>query len=134
MKRSTVLIYTTLVSLFLLLTCYSFIYIKFLHSEVYLSHLPEEVIYPEYNLKTGEITNSETTNFREASDFVPIYGLIMYNAYDFCKNWGAVFLILLIIMFIPQLIYCLPEVRMKFGILNLIQLFGALIFLQWIIV
>ena len=134
MKKKTILTYTTLVSLFLLLTCYSFFYSKYWHSKVYLSYLPEEIEYPEYDLKTKELTSSKTANFYNVSDYVPTYGLVMYKVYDFCRDWGAIFLILLIMVFIPQTIYCLPELRLKFGVLNSVQLVVALILLQTVII
>jgi len=133
MKKNTPLVYTVLVSLFLILICYSYFYPKYWHSKVYLNHLPKDFRYTEFELKTGEIS-SENTIYKKATDYVPKYGVLMYKFYDFCKDWGAIIFTVLIIAFIPMLIYCVPKQRIKYGLLNSVQLVGALILLQQVII
>lgn len=133
MKKYTPILYTILTSLFFILTCYSFFYPDNWHSEVYLNYIPKDFKPIEFDLKTGEISSENTIN-KKAADYVPTYGFLMYKFYNFCKYWGAIIFLLLVIGFIHLMIICTPQQRIKYGLLNSIQLISALIFLQKVII
>lgn len=63
----------------------------------YIKYLPEHPVYPQYNLTTGEVTNSAEVTVWSISDYVPSVNMIVENIFNcFAKYWLVILSFLLV--------------------------------------
>ena len=116
-KKRIFIIYFSFVSGLLILAFFSFFYEKKLHDEIYVKYLPEVIIYPQYELKTGEITNKDEVTLWNISDFVPWYGIASYKICDFFQFFGLFLVSFAILLYLPVLLYNRKNVKIAYWII-----------------
>lgn len=102
MKRIVKPLFIILVELLFLWSVLSCIYVSTpWRSNNYINYLPEHPVYPQYDLTTGEVTNSEEVTFWSANDYVPAINMAIENIFDCFANCWIIMVSLLLAFILP---------------------------------
>ena len=100
MKRTIKILFIIFVELFFLWSVFSCIYYASpWRSNNYINYLPEHRICPQYDLKTGEVTNRAEVTFWSANDYVPPINMLVENIFNCFTKYWLVFLSVLLLFF-----------------------------------
>jgi hypothetical protein len=134
MKNRLFYIYFFFVNLLFVLSLYSFIYIKFIHKDVYVKYIPENRIVPQYDLQTEEITNEDEVNYWSDTDYVPCYGIILFKLYKFNNSYGIPFYLILLLLFIPIYLIFRKRLNIIYWVIIIIELISCFFIFQYIFI
>lgn len=102
MKRIIKILFIVLVELLFLWSVLSCIYVSTpWRSNNYIKYLPEHPVYPQYDLTTGEVTNSAEVTFWTDDEYVPAFNMAIENIFHCFTNYWLVFLSILLLFFFP---------------------------------
>lgn len=125
MKRTIKILFIIFVELFFLWSVFSCIYYASpWRSNNYINYLPEHRICPQYDLKTGEVTNRAEVTFWSANDYVPPINMVVENIFNCFTKYWLVFLSVLLLLF--PLVYYYTG-RKKNNILLLVTYYQLLL-------
>lgn len=125
MKRTIKILFIIFVELFFLWSvCSCIYYASPWRSNNYINYLPEHRICPQYDLKTGEVTNRAEVTFWSANDYVPPINMVVENIFNCFTKYWLVFLSVLLLFF--PLVYYYTG-RRKNNILLLVTYYQLLL-------
>jgi hypothetical protein len=129
MKKKIFIAYFSIVSIFLILVSFSYIYEEKLHSIIYEKYLPEIRITPKYSIETGEVVNKDEVTVWNDSDFVPWYGIMSYKIHDFIQFFGLFFSLFALLFYFPIAIHSGKDIKIGYWIVLTIELSMSFYFL-----
>jgi hypothetical protein len=105
-----------------------------LYENIYLCYLPEEVVYPSYDLKTGMVDNASDVTFWSEWDHIPWYGIFSHYIAGYTTQFLGLLHCLALILLIPIGIFNISKALWKFWLILLIELLIGLVLFHKIII
>lgn len=134
MKRTIRILFIILAELLFLLSVFSCIYDTTpWRSNNYINYLPEHPVYPQYELTTGEVTNSAEVTFWSADDYVPPINIVIEITFNFFTKYWLVILSFLLVFILPVYYFTEREKNNKLLLVTYYQLLMiAVMVLVWL--
>ncbi len=94
-------IYFVLVTVLFFSFLFTILHEEVLCESIYMRHLPEPVVYPQYDIITGSVSNTSEVTFWSEWDHIPWYGIFSNHIAGFTISFGGILHLLFLILLIP---------------------------------
>jgi len=115
-------IYFVFVNILFFLYLFDILYEDVLCEYIYLRYLPDPVVYPAYDIKTGLIANANEVTFWSVWDHVPWYGVISDRIAGYTSIFSFLLYLFALIFLIPIAVFNFTKKLWKYWLIILLEI------------